>query len=177
MLSWAGASMAFVLCFGAALPSRAERPEPEPEVQAYGLQIFAVDFLFVGFTAVGTVSSFKRGQYPPPALWVVDGLVYLLGGPTVHFLHHRRARALGSAALRLSPAVLAGVAYLAGNEKYYGPVNLATAGVIFFGVFGTMAAMIIDWTVLGHDAPPKPSGQQPVALVVSGNGLALRGRF
>ena len=161
---------AIVACVAIAGAARAEE---EPPLR-YGWVIFGADMLLAVPSIVAMAPGWDR---PDAANVIAPALIYLATGPVVHLIKQRPARALKSLSLRVGlPLGLAGFGYLIGDRKpQHEWFSQATGNALIGGAIGVLIALIVDWSVLGHDdPPPQPGG---VSISASPGALFLRGRF
>jgi hypothetical protein len=124
----------------------ARRAHQEPERRWYGWQIILTDG-----AALASLAAFSDGNG-----WADLALaLYLGGGPVVHLAHQNPAQAGGSLGLRvLAPLGGALMGFLLSTIE--NPNCDCSQGLVGVGgglVVGTLAASVVDITVLAYDVP------------------------
>jgi hypothetical protein len=109
-------------------------------------------------------------------LSLLSAAVYLAGAPTVHLLHHRSLRALGSFGLRIALPVVGGMVGAATATcppptGDYG--NCGTGEFVLGAGVGLVLAIALDAGVLAWDEPKRkewPSAQWGLGPTISSDG-------
>lgn len=126
-------------------------PAPTPPRRYwYGWQTLIADAVALGVASAADPRNGRR-----EGLLYTGAVLYVLGGPFVHFMQEEPGKALGSAGLRIG-APLAGALALGGpgfaNSRE--PDETANYGAILGFSLGIAAAVATDAAALARKAPP-----------------------
>ncbi len=139
---------------------QAREPSAQQGQRWYGWQtltsdLASVGLLMGGFQAADGYGLFDGGTPPMANVMATLGAAgYLAGAPTLHFIHDRPARALGSFGLRVSLPILggalgSGLATCPPPRGDYGNCGLAE---LIVGVSaGALAAIVLDGSLLAWE--------------------------
>lgn len=143
----------------------------------YGWQTLASDVAAGGlFFAAAKSGDGNLDDGAGTTLSLLSAAVYLAGAPTVHLLHHRSLRALGSFGLRIALPVVGGVvgAATATCPPPTGDYGNCGAGELVLGAgVGLVLAMALDAGVLAWDEPKRkerPSAHWGLGPTISSDG-------
>lgn len=168
------------------VPPPTSLPEAEPARDWYGWQLLINDFVALGALG-GAAAAGVKGK-TAIAVIVPVAIVYDLGGPTIHWLHQRKAIAGASLGVRIGVpfvGVMAGAAIAGcGSDESSSATSCRSRGAGYGALFGFAAATAIDAAFLAWDAPRAASNKAaairwaPFATPVEGGGaLGVVGSF
>ncbi len=133
----------------------------------YGWQLLINDFVALG--AIGGAAVAGVGKTAGFAVIIPAAVVYDLGGPTIHWLHHRRPIAAASFGVRAGVpllGVLVGMtAASCGKDDSERSKRCRSQGTGYGALFGFAAATALDAALFGWDAPPSESRRSRAAGV------------
>ena len=126
----------------------------EAERNWYGWQLMINDFVALGALGGAAIA----GLHDKAALGVIvpAAVVFDLGGPTIHWLHHRRGIAAASFGVRAGVPL---VGVLIGNAFAHcerGASSCSNRGAGYGALAGFAAAIALDASLLAWDAPKSP---------------------
>jgi hypothetical protein len=140
---------------------------PSPRERWYGWQSLCIDGAsLITLLAASAASDSKSDASAVLAYSAVAG--YLLGGPTIHFIHENPGRALGSLVLRT--AVPIGFGYIGAALEHCSPdADLCgLGGAVLGGALGIATAVVVDAAALGYEemSPEPDTGLQNVGVAL-----------
>ncbi len=143
-------------------PESSQRALAEPDRNWYGWQLLINDFVALG--SVGGAAIAGVHEKAALAVFVPAVIVYDLGGPTIHWLHHRRKIAAASFGVRAGVpfvGVFVGMALAScGKADTASAQSCRSLGAGSGALVGFAVATALDASLLAWDAP---KGENPRA--------------